>query len=102
MGYHGVSGVLARGERSGSWGTLVRDGVGKIGVKGMGMEIPLPRRELGKMMNTPITIRVRARTSRKIVREFTVCADLVFQPTGNGYRLINTLDNFLRAILSTQ
>jgi hypothetical protein len=61
----------------------------------------LPKRELSKMINTPITIRVRTHTSRKIVREFTVCADLVFQPTCNGYRLINTLDNFLHGVLST-
>ena len=60
----------------------------------------LPKRELSKMMVTPITIRIHAKGSRKIVREFTVCAGLVFQHTHNGYRLINVVDNFIHAILT--
>ena len=66
------------------------------------MDLPLPKRELGKMINSnSITIRVRQKGSR-ITREFVVSNELVFQPSGSGYRFINTLDNFLRALITTQ
>jgi hypothetical protein len=59
-------------------------------------------RDLSKMINTPITIRIQSKTSKKIVREFIIANGLVFQADNGTYRLINTVDNFLRAILSTQ
>ena len=93
-----MSGVLARGELPWIVGYPC-DPRGKIGVDGM---IPIPKRELGKMINSnPITIRVRQKGSR-ITREFVISNELVFQPSGGGYRFINTLDNFLRALISTQ
>ena len=65
--------------------------------------LPIPKRDLSKMINSsPITIRIQSKTSKKIVREFVVSEGLVFQVHNGTYRLINTLDNFLRAILSTQ
>jgi len=58
-------------------------------------------RDLSKMINsTPITIRIQSKASKKIVREFVVSEGLVFQVHNGTYRLINTLDNFLRAILT--
>jgi hypothetical protein len=63
--------------------------------------LPIPKRVLSKMINSaPITIRIQSKTSKKIVREFVVSEGLVFQPTGNGYRLINVVDNFIHAILT--
>ncbi len=60
-------------------------------------------RELAKTMTPPITLRIREKGSRRITREFVVSSDLVFQLQKNGkYKLVNTIDNFLRAILSTQ
>jgi hypothetical protein len=71
---------------------------------GSGMDnLPIPRRELSKMITSaPITIRVRSRTSRKIVREFIISDGLVFQSDGKGIRFVNVVDNFLRALISTQ
>jgi len=64
--------------------------------------LPIPKRDLSKMINSsPITIRIQSKTSKKIVREFIISEGLVFQPTANGYRLINTIDNFLHGVLST-
>jgi len=60
---------------------------------------PISKRELAKAMTPPITIRVREKGSRRITREFVVSSGLVFQHTSNGYRLINTIDNFLHAVL---
>jgi len=101
VGYHGVLGVLARGERSGSWGTPVTRGV----KSGSGMDnLPIPKRELAKMLvSEPITIRVHTKESKKIVREFVVANDLVFQVQSNEkYKLVNTVDSFIRALTSTQ
>lgn len=96
---HGVSGVLARGECCGSWGTPVTRGAGKSGWTGMNNKFSV--RELAKTMTPPITIRVREKGSRRITREFVVSSDLVFQPQKNGkYKLISTVDNFLRAVLT--
>ena len=74
------------------------------GKSGSGMDnLPIPRRELSKMITSaPITIRVRSRTSRKIVREFIISDGLVFQSDGKGIRFVNVVDNFLRALISTQ
>ena len=61
----------------------------------------LPRRELGKMINSnPIVVRVREKGSRKITREFIVSNELVFQANNGTYRLINTVENFIHAILT--
>ena len=89
------------GEDRGSWGTSVTRGAGK---SGSGMDnLPIPKRELSKMINsTPITIRIQSKTSKKIVREFVVSEGLVFQVHNGTYRLINTADNFLHALLSLQ
>ena len=77
-------------------------GAEKSGWTGMD-NLPIPKRDLSKMINSsPITIRIQSKTSKKIVREFVVSEGLVFQVHNGTYRLINTLDNFLRAILSTQ
>ena len=67
----------------------------------MGMDnLPIPKRELSKMITSaPITVRVQVKGTRKIVREFVVTNELVFKPSSGGWRLINTLDNFIRAIL---
>ena len=66
------------------------------------MNETLSQRELSKMWTNPIVLRVHERGSRKITREYVISTGLVFQPSRNGLRLINTLDNFLHAILSTQ
>ena len=73
------------------------------GKSGSGMDnLPIPKRELSKIITSaPITIRIQSKTSKKIVREFVVANELVFQHTSNGYRLINTIDNFLHGVLST-
>jgi len=57
-------------------------------------------RELAKTMTPPITIRVREKGSRRITREFVVSSGLVFQPQNGKYKLVNTVDNFLRAVLT--
>ena len=63
----------------------------------------MSKRELAKMINSsPITIRIQSKTSKKIVREIVVSEGLVFQVHNGTYRLINTLDNFLHALTSTQ
>ena len=64
--------------------------------------LPIPKRELSKMINSsPITLRVHTKGT-KIVREFVISEGLVFQAHNGTYRLINTVDNFLHAVLMTQ
>lgn len=71
------------------------------GKSGSGMDLPIPKRELSKMINSsPITVRVRTKGAGKIVREFIISDGLVFQSDGKGMRFVNVVDNFLRAILT--
>jgi len=61
----------------------------------------LPKRELSRLITSaPITVRIHTKGNRKIIREFIISNDLVFQSDGKGMRLVNVVDNFIHAILT--
>ena len=63
--------------------------------------LPIPKRELSRLITSaPITVRIHTKGNRKIIREFIISNDLVFQSDGKGVRFVNVVDNFIHAILT--